>query len=416
MKSIGSIRWLSLSVCFMSGCPSGDPSADGADLTTEGGAGTESGGATEGGAVTEADVTLDGHSTAGETSASDDTPTTGGSEAAMRILEVVDAAAEAGFSGSLLVRFEDELVVDAGFGYADREAERPNMPDTVFDIGSLTKQLTGAAIVALADRGDLGLEDTLADHFAMVPPDKAGITIHELLTHTAGFVGALGSDQEVIEIGEYLERLWSSELIAEPGTEYHYSNVGYSVLAAILEQISGTSYDQVISAELFTPAGMSDTGYLLPQWPPERIAIGYLGPIGLSPFDIPWADDGPYWHLRGNGGVLSTTADLLRWHDALAEGTVLDAEATEIYQTPYVDEGFFGHSFYAYGWVIEPTPAGDLIWHDGGNGFFFAEMLRFVEADLVIIMLANEESAPSLDLTRDIAMAALPVLEDWDPV
>ena len=128
----------------------------------------------------------------------------------------------------------------------------------------------------------------------------------------------------------------------------------------------------------------------------------------------PHAPDGYYWNLRANGGVLSTVADLTRWTDALLAGEVLGPEALERYLTPHVPEGLGSDGYYAYGWAVENTPVGRLVWHTGGNGFFFAEVRRYIEADLLLVLLSNESNAVADTLATELAAAVLPELPSPD--
>jgi len=321
-------------------------------------------------------------------------------------------AVDNGFSGAVLVSYKGEVVLNSAAGFADRETELAFATDTVSSMGSITKQYTGALIMSLQEAGLLNVEDRLSDHFTDVPQDKADITIHQLLTHTAGIVGDLGRDEDPIERDDYLQLFWTAPLDFEPGSEHSYSNVGYSIAAAIAEIATEQSYEELLSERLFTPAGMSETGYILPDWSNRTIADGYSGPDSLTDFGSNWGENGPTWHLRGNGGLLTTTEDFLKWNNALAGESVLSASSIEALQAPHADEGS-GFSFYGYGWVTEDTPAGPLHWHDGGNGFHFANVLRFVEEDLVVIMLANEENSASIPLVWQLARAASPLLADW---
>ena len=136
-----------------------------------------------------------------------------------------------------------------------------------------------------------------------------------MLTHTSGLVDVLGGDYERQTRGSMLAGALESELQARPGAEYAYSNVGYSVLAAIVEKASGIGYEEFLAKHLFAPAGMTQTGYVLPDWEPGQVAVEYdrQGRPHGRPLDHPWASDGPYWNLRGNGGLLSTARDMFRW-------------------------------------------------------------------------------------------------------
>lgn len=162
-----------------------------------------------------------------------------------------------------------------------------------------------------------------------MPADKRGITLHHLLTHKAGLAEGLGDDYEPVSRDEMLDKALKSKLVSRPGTEFHYSNTGFSVLAAIVEKVSGTSYERFLAKHLFAPAGMTQTGYVLPKFSRAQVAVEYdeEGASQGRPLDHPWAADGPYWYLRGNGGMLSTGRDMFRWHRALLGDTILSAAA-----------------------------------------------------------------------------------------
>lgn len=161
-----------------------------------------------------------------------------------------------------------------------------------------------------------------------MPPDKAGITIGQLLEHTAGLKLYSGPDEEAVSRDEFLKRMFESQLVAKPGTEMKYSNPGYSLLAAVIEKISGQSYEAFVNEHIFKPAGMSQTGYVLPKWKPGQIAHSYSGGQDRgSTFDYPHAPEGPYWNLRGNGGTLSTLGDMYRFYLALEGDALLSQES-----------------------------------------------------------------------------------------
>ncbi len=287
----------------------------------------------------------------------------------------------AGSSGSVVAVRDGELVTCRGWGEADRGTGASPGCETIYDIGSVTKQFTGAAVVKLQMQGRLDVSDPIGEHFDGVPADKRGITVRHLLTHTSGLVEGLGDDYEPVTRPALIAGAWASELRSHPGARHHYSNLGYSLLAAIVEEASGLGYEEYLAEELFTPAGMEDTGYVLPQWDPADVAVERDPrdrPQG-RPYDHPWAEDGPYWNLRGNGGLLSTAHDMGRWLLALEGERVLDAAAKEELFQPRVREEPGGETRYAYGWVIADTSLGVLHWHNGGNGWSYAELARLPE-------------------------------------
>jgi len=297
------------------------------------------------------------------------------------------------FAGSLLIAQGDEILLHEGFGMAKRESQLPFTAQTVSSIGSITKQFTGAAILKLEEIGKLRVNDSLQQHFADVPADKAAITLHQLLTHTAGMPTAFGPDEEYISREELLATAWSSELIGPPGGQYEYSNVGYSILAAIIEKASGTSYEAFLRETFFQPLGMNDTGYVLPGWDSTRLAVGYDDETVFGTvIEHQDAERGFSWHLIGNGGIHSTTLDMYSWLRALRQGQVLSEESLAKLFSRAVDEGE-GESFYGYGWVVFDLPNGvEMIGHNGGNDYFFADLNFFPQLqDLGYILLTNDE-------------------------
>lgn len=297
-----------------------------------------------------------------------------------------------GSSGSLVVVVDGQVTDCRGWGESDHESETQAGCETVYDIGSVTKQFTAAAVVKLQMQGRLRLTDRLGDYFRGVPRDKRGITLRHLLTHTAGLVGAIGDDYDPLTRRAMITAALASELRTKPGTRYHYSNLGYSLLAAIIEEASGTGYEEYLVEELFAPVGMAQTGYVLPDWDAADVAVEYDDDDRAQgrPFDHRWAEDGPYWNLRGNGGILSTAHDMGRWLLALAGDRVLDEEARAELFRPRVLEEPGGDTRYAFGWVVAETPLGTVNWHNGGNGWSSAELVRLPARHAGVFWVTNQ--------------------------
>lgn len=301
-----------------------------------------------------------------------------------------------GASGAFLVAKDGEIILSKGYGQADRKNNVPVTTDTVFDIGSITKQFTAAAILKLEMQGKLSVTDGIAKFFGNVPKDKSPITLHHLLTHTAGLRDAFGDDYARMTRKQIITKAMKTPLQFEPGTGYQYSNVGYSLLGAVVEIVSGQSYETYLHENLFKPAGMTQTGYQLPQWNPTHLAHGYKKNLfgafkdDGTPLDHRWADDGPYWNLRANGGILSTVGDMYKWHLALEGDAVLSPEAKTKLFKPHVREEEGGPTYYCYGWLWVKTNWGStLIVHNGGNGLFFASFRRYVDDGVVVISMTN---------------------------
>lgn len=309
---------------------------------------------------------------------------------ARKIDDYLNRSVPFGFSGGMLVAQKGQVVLLNGYGLANRERRISVSADTVFYIGSLTKQFTAAAILKLEMQSKLSVTDTLDKHFENVPADKAKITIHQLLTHSSG----LGSLDDIygspIQKDEMKRLIMGLKLRSEPGKEYYYSNPGYNLLGIIVENVSGQPYERYLYENLFRPGGMFSTGYRIPKWTKEKMAHGYvLGEDKGSPLDRPWLEDGPSWAIRGAGAILSTLGDLYRWHLALEKDEILSADARRRMFSPHVKEE--GNAYYGYGWLVGKSKRGtNVIEHNGSDNIFFADFRRFVDEDTVIIGFTND--------------------------
>jgi CubicO group peptidase (beta-lactamase class C family) len=205
-----------------------------------------------------------------------------------------------------------------GYGTARRDPDRGFTPATVVQIGSGTKDFTMVAILQLVERGHLTLDDSLGRFFPETPADKRGITIRQLIRHRAGFSPGFPPDSQLITRDDFVRRAMAQQLAFAPGEREQYSNVGYSLLALIIERQSGTSYDAFVDASILQPLGLKNLGYHLPRFAPERVAVGQReGQQIRSLLDFPHPADGPSWTLRGNGGMLGTMEDITTFYQAL---------------------------------------------------------------------------------------------------
>ncbi|MCP9955313.1 serine hydrolase domain-containing protein [Actinomadura madurae] len=309
------------------------------------------------------------------------------------IARYLDRTLPHGPGGTVVAARGAELAHCKGFGLADRTSRSPATCDTVYDVMSITKQFTAAAIMKLVMMGRLRTTDRIGTVIGPVPADKRGITLHHLLTHKAGLAEGLGDDYEPVSRDEMLDKALKSKLVSRPGTEFHYSNTGFSVLAAIVEKVSGTSYERFLAKHLFAPAGMTQTGYVLPKFSRAQVAVEYdeEGASQGRPLDHPWAADGPYWYLRGNGGMLSTGRDMFRWHRALLGDTILSAAAKARMFEPHARIPGT-EAAYGYGWGVLHTKDGRVAWHNGGNDWSFASYSRILRDGTMVFWVTNQAS------------------------
>jgi CubicO group peptidase (beta-lactamase class C family) len=262
-----------------------------------------------------------------------------------------------GFSGALLVVKDDKVILNKGYGMAIRSENVPNTSETVFSTGSVTKQFTAAGIMKLEMMGKLKTEDPI------------------------GVIDSTGMDFVVALRDETTKKALEAPLRFKPGEQFGYSNAGYSMLAAVIEKISGQSYEEFMNENIFTPAGMKFTGYRMPEWDKKVVAHWYRGEKDNG---TPLEKDYPYWHYIGNGGILSTTEDMYRWHQALLADKVLSAAVKKKMFTPFLNE-------YGYGWDIIQREMGTLIQHDGGSMLgCSAEFRRYIDAKTVTMVFCNQ--------------------------
>ena len=309
-----------------------------------------------------------------------------------RVDEYMGRMEASGYTGGVLVVRNGNTVFERSYGMADRAAGIKTDVATVYNLGSITKQFTAAAILRLEEAGKLRTTDTVGRFFSDAPADKRDITLHQLLTHTAGFASDYSpTDYEPTTRDEYVRRMFAAKLKSVPGTTFSYANSGYSLLAAIVEIVTGKDYEVALRDLVLRPAGMLETGYKAPAWDSKRIAHGYQdgrdwGTI-VDKIAMPGA---PYWSLRGNGGLHTTLGDIARWDAALNDARVFTDSTRRKFMTGHVNEGPAGRSRYAYGWAITTTSRGTrLVSHNGGNGVFVAELLRFVDDRVTIFMTST---------------------------
>lgn len=302
-----------------------------------------------------------------------------------------------GFSGVVLVSKKGQVILSKGYGWADRKNKIPNSPSTVFNIGSVTKQFTASAILKLVEQGKIKTSDKISSYFTQTPIDKRDITIHQLLTHTSGVSNRTGGfryDEASKE--QFLKEFFESELHSKPGKKYQYANANYIMLTVILELVSGQTYSSFLKEHLFEPAQMKSTGYKSINFSTERLAHGYYYnrdgekwvDWGTTQQHLPYNNE--HWYSIGKGDIHSTIEDLYKWHNALKNNVVLTKKTRKIQETAYVAENDKMTSYYGYGWAISHSNRDTkIVAHNGSNGLYFADFVRFIDDDVVVIYITN---------------------------
>lgn len=294
--------------------------------------------------------------------------------------EHVAALAALGFDGSVLVAKDGKTILCKGYGLARREERIANEPDTLFDIGSLTKQFTAAAILKLEELGKLETSDRLSKYVGEVPRDKAAITLHHLLTQTSGLPREVPIDGNTAEREDLIATALATKLRSKPGAEFRYANANYDLLGAVVEIVSKQRFEDFVKEQLFVPAELRRTTFLQDA----SVDAGHTA-YGVESRAVFRAEKGWYsWGLRGAGGVLSSVVELERWWRALDGGKVLSAKAKKKLFEPEL-------MGYACGWwVREHDELGPWIEHGGSTRGFESCLSAYPEHALLVIVLSNQ--------------------------
>jgi CubicO group peptidase (beta-lactamase class C family) len=280
-----------------------------------------------------------------------------------------------GFSGAVVVEVDGVLALKAGYGWANREKQIPFTPATIAQIGSLTKQFTAAAISGLASSGRIDFSGSLGKYLPGVPARAAGLTVHQLLTHTAGLPDICGDDFDRLSREELITGCLPEIELSPPG-DFSYSNLGYSLLAAVVEHVSGIPHEDYLAENFFAPAGMSRTGYFFEDALQEELAWGYTGEVPHAPISDrlrPLAPD--FWNLKGNGGMQSSPEEMYAWYRVFAHRPGEFEALRKVMLVPHAPAG--EGVFQGYGWFVRTDSAGEVLQasHTGGDGVFFAAIV-----------------------------------------
>jgi CubicO group peptidase (beta-lactamase class C family) len=244
-----------------------------------------------------------------------------------RIAPIVRAAEVDGGAGILLIRKGATPVVQYAWGSASCTDHRDIGSDQLFDIGSITKVITGAAVLKAVEAGRLSLATTVGEVFPDAPADKRSISVEQLLTHRSGLGDVEGSDETLIKRPFFLEQLFKTPIQPLAAGTARYSNAGFSLLAAMLENRLDTAFELFVDASVIRPAGTT-IGYRVPPGDRARLVCGRLREMPWGSTADYFGPDGPSWYLLGNGGMLSSLHDLDEWFSALWANRVLGRDST----------------------------------------------------------------------------------------
>ena len=306
---------------------------------------------------------------------------------------------------SVAVIKDGKIIKAEGYGLANVELNVPARPETVFMIGSVSKQFIASGIMLLIQEGKLSLDDRISKFLDGSPDTWKDITVRHLLTHTSGIVReAPGFDPFKVQAdADVIKTAYPLPLRFAPGEKWEYCNVGYFTLAEIIHKVSGKPWGDFLKERVFAPLEMNATRTTtMTEMVPNR-ANGYNWRAGkVQNSDI-------YFALRPSGAFLSTVLDLAKWDAALYTDKILKQSVREQMWTPVkLNNGTT--SDYGFGWQVEMVGSHRLVSHGGSLPGFRAALLRFVNDKLTVVVLTNTDNANPTGIAKGVAALYIPGL------
>lgn len=297
---------------------------------------------------------------------------------------------------------DGKSIKTAACGLANVELNVPVRPETVFEIGSLTKQFTAAGILLLAQDGKLSVDDKISKYLKEVPEAWANVTVRHLLTHTSGIKSYTGLDGfdlwRHLTQAQFIKAIGEKPMDFQPGDSWKYCNTGYNLLGYIIENVSGKKYWEFMDERIFRPLEMRATTSRQPSQIVPNRASGY------EQVKRQWVNrDYNLTDVFAAGAIVSTVLDLARWNAALDDDRLLNAASKVQMWTPVkLNDG--STKKYGFGWNVDGAVEGHKnIGHSGSTSGFSASLQRFPDDHLAVIVLTNTDEQIATTLAQKVA-------------
>jgi CubicO group peptidase (beta-lactamase class C family) len=306
---------------------------------------------------------------------------------------------------SVLIIRDEKTLLRKGYGLADNQSNKPVTSETIFRIGSITKQFTSTAILKLSKEGKLNLDDNLTKFFPTYPTQGKNVTIQHLLTHTSGIksytsLPALMTTEnksKEVNVQQMIDAFKNEPSDFAPGDAYLYNNSGYFLLGGIIEKVSGKSWGEYLQNNFFKPLKMTSTFFYDPKM--EIEAIGYSKNPDNSYTKADYVHPSiPY----SAGALFSTVDDLWKWDKAVFDGKVLKLDLLEKAWTPLTLNNGKKEN-YGYGWQIGKLQDDKVISHGGGIDGFVCYKLFVPAKKIFVVVLMNHTAVDPSALAFDLA-------------
>lgn len=325
---------------------------------------------------------------------------------------------------ALVVQQDGKVVYAKGYGYASLEQAIPATADQRFQIGSISKQFSAAAVMLLVEEGKMALDDRIGRYLGAVPPEWDAITVRHVLTHTSGLqrdvdpaLEAIARAHGAYTTEQVLAILKGYKPVTPPGAVYAYSNVGYDLMGVIIEKVTGSFYGDMIQNRIFKPLGMT-TARIIDFHDLSGIATGYrMEENKLKPLDMAHMPVGLHLYYRsGAGGIEMSALDLAKWDASLSTEKILKKSSIDQMWAPgaLVDKGSNYTISYGLGWFMSDYNGHPKVYHSGGMSAFTTDYLHFTNDKLTVIVLTNLGAVSDPEkISRAVADMYVPGI--WPP-
>ena len=297
-------------------------------------------------------------------------------------------------------------VLQKAYGMADLEHDVPNKAETIFEAGSVSKQFTAAAVLLLAAEGKLSLDDPARKYIPELPDYGAPLTVRMMLQHTSGLrdwgevasIAGWPRTSRVHTHAHVLDIVSRQKALNFPsGTQYSYSNTGYNLAAVLVSRVSGKSFAEFSKERVFGPVGMTHT-----SWRDDYTRIVKGRAVAYSQAQAGWRQNMPFENVHGNGGLLTTVGDLLKWNEHFASPKIGDAAFTKLQQEPGKFNDGKPHS-YAMGLMVGTYKGVPEVAHSGSTAGYRAHLTRYPEQKVSVAVLCNAASANATQFAERVA-------------
>ena len=320
-------------------------------------------------------------------------------ETTQQLDKLIEAYARSGkFNGSILVAQNGKILLEKGYGFKNAKSNVLNDANTIYQIGSITKPFTSMVILKLVELKQLSLTDKLSKYYPELP-NADSISIENLLTHTSGIYnytrdGGFMNTEAIKPATEQkiLALFKNKKLDFSPGTNWSYSNSGYSLLGYIIQKATKMPYEKAVRHYIFTPLKMQSSGFDFTHLTSKDKATGYFTLTEKYKAEAPIVDSSVSFSA---GAIYSTVNDLYKWHRALQANQITNKTLLEKAYIPFKNN-------YGYGWVIDSIFGKRIVSHSGGIFGFNSNLARIPEDDVCIVLLNNMGNFNLETITKNI--------------